>query len=139
MPPQAHPAPAAHVEPWPALPLEEWKDTYATLHLWLQIVGKIRLTQNPWVNHSWHVTLLVTASGLTTGRIPFGDRAFQIDFDFPPPQLVVQCSDGGRTTVPLEPQSVATFYRRVMEALAGIGVSVPIHRRPNEIPDAIPF
>jgi hypothetical protein len=136
MPPVERPS---RVEPWPALPLEAWQDTYATLHLWLQIVGKIRLTQNPWVNHSWHVTLLVTATGLTTGRIPFADRAFQIDFDFVTHRLVIHCSDGGRTAIPLEPMTVATFYRRLMDALAGLGLSVEIHRRPNEIPDAIPF
>jgi hypothetical protein len=127
------------LEQWPSLPLAEWRDTYATLHLWLQIVGKVRLVQNPWVNHSWHVTLQVTASGLTTGRIPHGDRAFQIDLDFVRHRLTVEASDGGRAELPLEPQSVATFYRRLMETLSGLGLPVKIQRRPNEIPDPIPL
>jgi hypothetical protein len=127
------------VTTWPELPLDAWKDTYATLHLWLQIVGKIRLQQMPWLNHSWHVTLYPTASGLTTSAMPYGPRTFQIDFDFLTHQLIVQTSDGGRRTVPLEPQSVATFYRRVMEALASLDVAVAIHRRPSEIPDGLLF
>src|SRR3954454_8680167 len=105
--------PETHLEAWPALPLEAWRDSFATLHLWMQIVGKVRLIQNPWVNHSWHVTLQVTATGLTTSRIPFGERAFQIDFDFITHQLVVQSSDGRRAVIPLEPQTVASFYFRV--------------------------
>ncbi|MGE4340637.1 MAG: DUF5996 family protein, partial [Pigmentiphaga sp.] len=72
----------SRTEPWPSLPLEAWRDTYATVHLWTQIVGKIRLAQSPWINHAWHVTLVVTARGLTTTSIPYGTRTFQIDFDF---------------------------------------------------------
>src|SRR5947209_14551135 len=79
---------------WPALPLDAWQDTYATLHRWTQIVGKVRLTRMPWINHSWHVTLYVTARGLTTGPMPFGEKSFQIDFDFIEHQLVVRTSDG---------------------------------------------
>lgn len=127
------------LEPWPSLPLEAWRDTYATLHLWLQIVGKIRLIQNPWVNHGWHVTLYVTASGLTTSRIPHGTRAFQIDLDFITHQLEVHTSDGSAATLPLEPQTVATFYRRLMATLRSLGLDVKIRPRPNEIADAIPF
>src|SRR5215208_6132067 len=99
---------------WPDLPLDAWRDTYATLHMWLQIVGKIRLVQTPWLNHSWHVTLYPTAAGLTTSPIPYRDRAFQIDFDFVHHQLVLDASDGRNIGFRLEPQSVATFYRRVM-------------------------
>jgi uncharacterized protein DUF5996 len=124
---------------WPGLPLEAWRETYATLHLWLQIVGKIRLVQSPWVNHAWHVTLYVTATGLTTGRIAHGSRAFQIDFNLVSHELTVQTGEGRRAALPLAPQSVATFYRRLMEMLSGLGLEVKIHRRPNEIADAIPF
>ncbi len=102
-------------EAWPSLPLESWSDTYATLHMWTQIVGKIRLVQSPWVNHSWHVTLYVTSRGLTTSPIPYRARTFQIEFDFLNHQLVIQTSDGRTGTLPLEPQSVAAFYRRLTE------------------------
>jgi hypothetical protein len=124
---------------WPGLPLEAWSDTCATLHRWTQIVGKIRLAQSPWVNHSWHVTLYVTARGLTTSPIPHGTRIFQIDFDFIDHQLVVQSSDGGVANLPLRPQSVAAFYARLMEELARLDLRVDIHKRPNEVPDAVPF
>ncbi len=126
-------------ETWPSLPLEAWADTFATLHMWTQIVGKIRLTQSPWVNHSWHVALYVTAHGLTTSPIPHGTRTFQIDFDFISHQLVVQSSDGGTGGFPLEPQSVATFYRRLMDELEKLGLHVNIYRLPNEIEDPIRF
>jgi hypothetical protein len=124
---------------WPALPLEEWAETYATLHLWTQIVGKIRLAQSPWVNHSWHVTLYVTPSGLSTSPIPHGTRAFEITFDFVNHELGISCSDGGRTTFPLEAQSVAAFYHRVMRTLDALGLHVSIRRTPNEVAEAIPF
>src|SRR5215210_9344751 len=105
------------LEPWPSLPLEAWSETYATLHLWTQIVGKIRLAQSPWVNHSWHVSLYVTTTGLTTSPIPHGSRTFQIDFDFVTHQLVLRSSDGGTGGFALEPQSVAVFYKRLMEEM----------------------
>ncbi|MGH7544956.1 MAG: DUF5996 family protein, partial [Gemmatimonadota bacterium] len=133
------PSPESRSEAWPSLPLEAWSDTLATLHLWLQIVGKIRLTQSPWVNHSWHVTLYVTPRGLTTSPIPYGARAFQIDFDFIAHRLVIETSDGARRDLPLEPQSVAAFYGRLMEEMRALDLHVKIHRRPNEIPDAVPF
>jgi hypothetical protein len=126
-------------ETWPSLPLEAWGDTFATLHLWTQIVGKVRLAQSPWVNHSWHVALYVTARGLTTSPIPHDNRTFQIDFDFIAHQLVVQSSDGGTAGFALEPQSVATFYRRLMEELEKLGLHVNIYRLPNEIEDPIRF
>jgi len=124
---------------WPSLPLEEWTDTCATLHMWLQIVGKIRLAQSPWVNHSWHVTFYVTARGLTTSRITHGDRAFEIDFDFVDHLLTVRASDGGKGAFALEPQTVAAFYARLRGQMATLGLPVRIHDRPNEVADPIPF
>ena len=124
---------------WPSLPLEAWSDTCATLHLWTQIVGKIRLAQTPWTNHSWHVTLRVTARGLTTGSIPYGTGTFQIDLDFIAHALKIQCDDGGATGFPLEPQSVAVFYRRLREEMAKLGLEVKIHPKPNEVTKAIRF
>ena len=126
-------------EAWPALPLEDWKDTYATLHLWTQIVGKIRLAQSPWINHSWHVTLYVTARGLTTSPVPYGDRTFQIDFDFIDHQLTVQSSDGLIGRVALEPQSVAVFYANLMAEMRKLALHVDINRMPNEVSDPVPF
>lgn len=129
----------AQPEPWPELPLNAWKDTYETLHRWAQIVGKIRLRQTPWINHSWHVTLYPTARGLTTSAMWHGARAFQIDFDFIDHRLVIRCSDGGATDVALRPRSVADFYRDVMNSLARLGLSVRIHPKPNELEDATPL
>ena len=126
-------------EPWPSLPLEAWSETYATLHRWLQIVGKIRLTQSPWVNHSWHVTLYVTATGLTTSAIPYGDRTFQIDFHFMHHQLAVRSSDGRVGSVALEAQSVASFYARLMEQLVKLELPVKIYAKPCELADAMRF
>jgi hypothetical protein len=117
---------------WPSLPLEAWSDTCATLHLWIQIVGKIRLTQTTWTNHSWHVTLYVTSTGLTTSPIPYGTRTFEIAFDFAAHELRIRTSDGGHGRVPLEPQSVATFYRRLMEVMTALGLPVGIYAKPND-------
>jgi hypothetical protein len=133
------PAPRTHSEQWPSLPLEAWADTYATLHLWTQIVGKIRLAQSPWWNHSWHVTLYVTSRGLTTLPIPHGERTFQIDFDFVEHRLGIESSDGRIGALPLEPQSVAAFYQRVMAALAELGLPVRISKKPNEVAEPIRF
>ena len=124
---------------WPSLPLEEWSDTLATLHMWMQIVGKVRLVQSPWINHSWHVTLYVTASGLTTSPIPHGDRAFEIDFDFVDHRLRIRASDGREAGFPLEPQTVAAFYARLREQMATLDLRVKIYGKPNEIADPIPF
>jgi hypothetical protein len=124
---------------WPALPLEDWADTCATLHMWTQIVGKIRLRESAPINHGWHSTLYVTARGLTTSPIPHGHRIFQIDFDFIDHTLVIEVSDGRTARVPLEPQTVAVFYRRVMDALAGLDIDVRIYAKPNEVADPIPF
>ena len=132
-------AAAASWEPWPSLPLEAWTDTYATLHLWTQVVGKVRLVQSPPINHSWHTTLYVTARGLTTSPIPHGGRTFQIDFDFIDHQVIVQASDGSAAHFALEPQSVATFYARLMQALDSLGLHAGIYRFPNEVPEPIRF
>jgi hypothetical protein len=132
-------APARNTDPWPELPLEAWSDTCTTLHLWTQIVGKIRLAQTPWMNHSWHVTLYVTARGLTTSPIPYGERTFQIDFDFVDHRLAIQSSDGASRALRLEPRSVAAFYARLMQELRTLGLRVHISKRPNEVPDPIPF
>lgn len=124
---------------WPALPLNEWQDTYQTLHRWAQIVGKIRLTQSPWLNHSWHVTMYVSSRGLTTSSIPHGNSSFEISFDFVDHQLVVRTSSGDTRSTRLRPQSVAAFYRELMATLAELNVPVTINPRPNELEDATPF
>jgi hypothetical protein len=129
----------SHAELWPALPYESWKDSCATLHLWTQIVGKIRLALSPWINHSWHVTLYVTPRGLTTSAIPYDGRAFQIDFDFIDHALLIQASDGGWRRLALEPRSVAEFHDALMATLADLDIHVQIHGCPNEVPDPIPF
>ena len=124
---------------WPALPLQDWKDTYETLHRWTQIVGKVRLKQSPWVNHSWHVTLYVTPRGLSTSAIPHDKKTFEIEFDFIEHQLAIRTSDGQARNIPLRPRSVAAFYQEVMAALGDLSVPVAIYSRPNEIEDATPF
>jgi Family of unknown function (DUF5996) len=124
---------------WPPLPLEEWKDTCATLHMWAQIVGKIRLAHTPLVNHWWNVPLYVSARGLTTTAMPYNQISFEMEFDFIDHNLVVKCSDGATREVPLSPKSVATFYQETMSVLRELGIEVHIWRMPVEIPDPIPF
>jgi hypothetical protein len=124
---------------WPALPFTEWQDTATTLHMWTQIVGKIRLTLSPWTNHSWHVTLYVTSRGLTTSPIPYGASIFEIRVDFIDHELRVLKSDGAIRVLKLGPQSVAKFYGDVMNALAEMELPVKINVIPNEIQDPIPF
>jgi hypothetical protein len=124
---------------WPELPLAQWQDTYATLHMWTQVVGKVRLALAPWVNHWWQVTLYVTPRGLTTSAIPHGTRTFAIDFDFLDHALRIAASDGGVRTVPLRPKPVADFYAAFMEALHGLGLDVSIWSTPAEIEAPIPF
>jgi hypothetical protein len=124
---------------WPELPLEAWNETHATLHMWMQIVGKIRLTQSPWINHSWSVTLYVTSRGLTTSAIPYGNRIFQVDFDFIDHQLLIRSGEGRVGAVPLRPQSVASFYSQVWSELERLGLRVKIHAQPNEVEDPIRF
>jgi hypothetical protein len=124
---------------WPALELNEWVATRDTLHMWLQIVGKVRLIQTPWINHSWHATLYVTPRGLTTSPIPHGDREFQIDLDLIDHRLEITASDARRGGFALGPQTVASFYHRLMGELVRLDLPVRIVARPNEVPDPIPF
>jgi hypothetical protein len=124
---------------WPALPPAEWADTRATLHRWLQIVGKIRMVQTPPINHWWHTTLYVSPRGLTTGEIPALPRAFEIEFDCIDHWLVIRCSDGNTRRMELRPRSVADFYRELQEHLRDLSIETPIYGRPNELPDAVPF
>lgn len=126
-------------EPWPELPWREWTATIDTLHLWVQIVGKVRMALAPPLNHWWHVPLYVSSRGLTTSPIPYGPRQFQVDFDFLDHRLQVSDSAGGRFTMQLEPMSVARFYREFMAGLRGLGIEVRISTRPVEVVEAIPF
>jgi Family of unknown function (DUF5996) len=124
---------------WPELPTTTWRETYETLHLWTQIVGKIRLVRAPWLNHSWHVALYVTARGLTTSPIPDGNRTFQIDFDLIDHTLKIATSDGEGRQFALAGQSVASFYAAVMADLAELGIDIVIDETPNELPNPIRF
>jgi hypothetical protein len=124
---------------WPELPTASWRETYATLHRWTQIVGKIRLVRSPWLNHSWHVALYVTARGLTTSPIPDGVRSFQIEFDFIDHTLRISTSDGAARQFALAGKSVASFYATVMTDLAAFGIPTAIDEMPNELPDPIRF
>jgi uncharacterized protein DUF5996 len=125
--------------PWPELPTAAWRDTYATLHLWTQIIGKIRLTRAPWLNHSWHVALYVTPRGLTTSPVPDGTRTFQIDFDFIDHVLRISTSDGAERQFALPGKSVASFYAATMVTLTELDISVTIDEMPNELPDPVRF
>lgn len=124
---------------WPALPFIGWQDTCATLHMWTQIVGKVRLALEPMVNHWWQVPLYVTSTGLTTSPIPFQSRSFQIDFDFCRHALVITTSDPRRVEFALAPYSVADFYDKFMSALRSLDIDVTIWTMPVEVPDAVPF
>jgi hypothetical protein len=124
---------------WPDLPYASWRETAATLQLWTQIVGKVRLTLTPWLNHSWQAPLYVTAFGLGTSPIPAGSEILEIEFDFISHRLVARTSRGEVRELPLEPQTVADFYRRVIDVLNDIGVAVAIHEMPNEVPNPIRF
>jgi hypothetical protein len=124
---------------WPALPYEEWRETCSALHLWSQIAGKVRLALTPWVNHSWHATLYVTARGLSTSPIPHGERTFEVQFDLIDHRLRVVTGDGDERAIPLGPMSVADFHAGLLAALDELGLPVAIHGAPNEIPDAVPF
>jgi hypothetical protein len=124
---------------WPELPYAAWRETAATLQLWTQIVGKIRLSLTPWLNHGWQVTLYVTARGLGTSPIPVGTEIFELEFDFIGHCLAVRTSRGEERMLALEPQTVADFYRRTMQLLKEIGIAVSIDEMPNEVPSPIPF
>ena len=133
------PASTTTTSSWPVLSYDEWKDTQATLHLWTQIVGKIRLVQSPWTNHSWHVPLYVTSRGLTTSPIPYGSRSVEILFDFHDHELLIQTGEGVVERMRLAPRTVADFHRELFDRLGRLGLAINIRTLPNEIPDAIPF
>ncbi len=124
---------------WPDLPLAAWQDTYATLHMWTQIVGKVRKTLTPLLNHWWNVTLYVNSRGLTTSPIPHRLGTFEMQFDFLDHKLDIATSEGARRTIQLKPRSVADFYQELMGALLSLGISVTIHASPDEVPNPIPF
>ena len=125
---------------WSPLPYDEWKETLHAIHMWTQVVGKIRLATTPLLNHWWNSSLAVTPRGLTTGTMPTGDGAFQMDFDFIGHELTVVTSRGGRDAIPLRPMSVAQFYRDLLDVLDRLGVADPkISVTPNEVADAVPF
>jgi len=126
-------------ECWPSLPLESWKNTLETLHMWAQIVGKVRLALTPKVNHWWNVTFYVSARGLTTGVIPYGKRVFEMEFDFIEHRLVVRSSDPQTKVVLLRPRSVADFYSEFMSTLRSLDIDVEIWKMPVEVPDPVPF
>ena len=124
---------------WPKLDYASWRDTLATVHLWTQVVGKVRLALTPWVNHGWQVPLYVTARGLNTSPIPAGNEIFEIELDFIAHRLLARTSSGDERGFALSPQSVAVFYRQVMTVLHGLGIAVEINEMPNEVPNPIPF
>jgi len=124
---------------WPRLDLDAWEPTRDTLHMWTQIVGKVRMALSPWLNHWWHVPLYVSARGLTTSAIPYGAGTVEIDFDFLSHQLVIACSDGGQRSLKLEPRTTASFYAEFMSALKEMGVEVKIWPVPVEVENPIPF
>jgi len=126
-------------EAWPSLPLQAWQDTFATFHMWTQIVGKTRLALSPLVNHWWNVTFYLTPRGLTTSAMPHGERTFSVDFDFIDHALVVRTSDGAVDSLTLAPQSVADFYERYLSLLRSLGLEVRIWPVPVEVERAIPF
>ena len=124
---------------WPDLPYAGWRDTLATLQLWMQIVGKVRLSLTPWVNHSWQVPLYVTARGLGTSPMPYGSELLEIEFDFISHDLRVRTSRGEERALALEPQTVADFYRQVTDLLGSVGVSVALNELPSELPNPVRF
>src|SRR5262245_26904172 len=124
---------------WPDLPYSAWRETAATLQLWTQIAGKIRLALTPWVNHGWQVPLYVTARGLGTSAIPTGNEILEIEFDFIKHRLHARTSRGEKRTLALEPQAVADFYHRVLDLIRDMGVIVTINEMPNEVQNPIPF
>jgi hypothetical protein len=124
---------------WPELPFEAWQDTYATLHMWTQVVGKVRLALSPRVNHWWEVPLYVNARGLTTSAIPYGDAGFEVQFDFIEHNLVIQTSWGAEKSLALRPQSVADFYAEFMAALQSLDIAVKIWSMPVEVPNPVRF
>jgi hypothetical protein len=136
---ERHAAAAGASEAWPALPYDAWSDTCETLHRWTQLVGMVRMALSPPTNHWWHVTLYLTARGLTTSPIPYRGRLFDLTFDFPADQLLIEVSDGRRAILPLVPMSVREFHRRLVAELRALGIEVELPRRPVECTQPIPF
>ncbi len=124
---------------WPALHVERWIDTVETLHMWTQIVGKIRMVASPWVNHSWSVPLYVSATGMTTSLVPYGSEGFELAFDFLADELRLTTTTGAHRAIELRPRSVADFHAAVMDAMRAVDMPVTIHPIPNEVERAIPF
>src|SRR5437870_1087885 len=124
---------------WPELPLNSWQDTYATLHMWTQIVGLIRLALTPLLNHWWNVTLYLAARGLTTSPIPYQGRLFEIRFDFIDHKVIIETSDGRTRHMHLAARPVAEFHREMFDILASLDIQVKVHGKPDEVPDPIPF
>ena len=127
------------IDSWPKLPLREWKDTLATLHMWTQIVGKIRLKQSPFENQWWNVPFYVAPRGLTTSAMPYNEQLFQITFDFIDHMLIIETTDGSTRKFGLQPRSVAEFYKEMMTALESLKMPVTIWTTPVEVPEPIPF
>ena len=125
-------------EKWLPLPYKEWKDTLETLHMCMQIAGKIKLKLSPFINHWWNVSFNLTASGMTTGIIPYGNEVFEMDFDFIHHDLYIKLSNNKIVAIPLFPRSVSDFYSELMDALNTIGIQVKINKTPSEVPDPIP-
>ncbi len=124
---------------WPDIPYPAWRETAMTLQLWTQIASKVRLSLTPWLNHGWHVPLYVTAHGLGTGPIPAGNEILEMEFDFIGNRFVARTSRGEERALPLEPQTVADFHRRVLDLLKDLGIAVRINEMPNEVPNPIRF
>lgn len=127
------------LQPWPEIRFEQLKETLATVHLWIQIIGKIRLKKMPWLNHSWHVSLYISSRGFTTGSIPYKRGIFQLEMDFIAHELIITCSEGNRESVKLYARSVANFYEELFQKLQQMDIEVEIHGKPNELEQAIPF
>ena len=137
---KAHPSPSPDSpECWPSFRLADWRATYATLHMWTQIVGKIRLELTPRVNHWWNVPLYVSSRGLSTSIIPYGNRNFDMEFDFVESKLIIRTTDPRTASVVLAPRSVADFYHELMSTLRSLGIEVKIWKIPVEVADPIPF
>jgi hypothetical protein len=130
---------AVRTSGWPSLPVDDWTPTRDTLHMWAQIVGKIRMAHMPLIDHWWQVTLCVSPRGLSTGAIPYGTAVFDIEFDFVNHTLEIRHSDGGKRSVPLQPKPVAQFYEEIFSALDSLGISTRIVARPNEVAPAVAF
>jgi hypothetical protein len=130
---------SANQDSWPELPLEAWQDTYATLHMWTQIVGKVRLALSPRLNHWWEVPLYVSARGLTTSSIPYEGETFEVQFDFIEHELIIHTSWGASKRMALEPRSVADFHAEFMSALRALGIEVKIWTMPVEVPNPVRF